>query len=163
MRFISLLLAVAVFCTASCSRGKKDESPEALLEAARRAHDEYVQAINSNKLDAWMSALADDIVYFVPNRGVIVGKSDVSAWLAEYLSESTTPWAKPLDDMTVSGDWAIGRYSYTATDTAIVTDTSVDGGGSTSDAGWGLIVYHRNSDGAWQVARDAWGSSRPPR
>jgi ketosteroid isomerase-like protein len=163
MRILTLLLAVALLASASCSRRSKTDDPAAVQAAATRAHEAYVAAINSNKIDQWMAALSDDVVYLVPNRGAIVGKPEVGAWLAGYLQESTTHWNKVLQDLVVSGDWAIGRYSYTASDTLIITDTSVDGGGTTSDSGWGLIAYHRDSDGTWRVARDAWGSDRPAR
>jgi ketosteroid isomerase-like protein len=163
MRILTVLLTVSLLVSISCSRGPKAEDPSVAQVAATHAHEAYVAAINSNKIDAWMAALADDVVYLVPNKGAIVGKTEVGSWLASYLQESTTHWTKTLQDLVVSGDWAIGRYAYTATDTLIITDSSVDGGGTTSDSGWGLIVYHRDRDGTWRVARDAWGSSRPGR
>ena len=163
MRIPTILLALALLTSASCSRGPKKDDTAASQAAATQAHEAYVAAINSNKIDRWMAALSDDVVYLVPNRGAIVGKPEVGSWLAGYLQESTTHWSKVLQDLVVTGDWAIGRYSYTATDTSIVTDSSVDGGGTTSDSGWGLVVYHRDGDGTWRVARDAWGSDRPAR
>jgi ketosteroid isomerase-like protein len=163
MRILTFLVAITLLVSVSCSRGRKQEDPAAAQAAATRAHEAYVAAINSNRVDAWIATLSDDVVYLVPNKGAIVGKEAVGSWLTGYLRESTTQWTKTLQDLVVSGDWAIGRYEYHATDTSIVTDTSVDGGGTTSDSGWGLIVYHRDGDGTWRVARDAWGSNGPSR
>ena len=160
---ILLTLTLTLLTASACSRGGRKDAGAASQAAAARAHDAYVAAINSDKIDAWMDALSDDVVYLVPNRGAIVGKPDVGSWLASYLQESTTHWNKVLQDLIVTGDWAIGRYAYTATDTSIITDSSVDGGGTTSDSGWGLVVYHRDGDGRWRVSRDAWGSDRPGR
>jgi len=42
------------------------------------------------------------------------------------------------------------------------TDTPVGGGKSVVDTGWGLVVYHRDADGAWRVARDAFGPDHQP-
>jgi len=36
-----------------------------------------------------------------------------------------------------------------------------DCGGIVEDTGWGLVIYHRDTDGKWRVARDAWGTDRP--
>ena len=63
----------------------------------------------------------------------------------------------------MAGDWAFARYAYVVSDTAVVTDPSVDGGGTASDSGWGFIVYHREAGGIWRVARDGWSSDRPAR
>lgn len=30
------------------------------------------------------------------------------------------------------------------------------------DTGWGFVVYHREGDGVWRVARDAFGPDHPP-
>ena len=29
------------------------------------------------------------------------------------------------------------------------------------DTGWGLLIYNRDADGKWRVARDAWGPDHP--
>ncbi len=36
------------------------------------------------------------------------------------------------------------------------------GGKPVVDTGWGFVVYHRESDGVWRVARDAFGPDHPP-
>ncbi len=162
-RFLVVLSLVALAGSVACSRGPKTEDEAALKAAVTRAHEAYVAAINSNAADGWLATLADDVVYLVPNRPPIVGKGEVGAWLAGYLEENTTHWSKPLQDLVVAGDWAVARYTYAASDTEIVHDTSVDSGGTINDSGWGLIVYHRGDDGGWRVARDAWGSDRPAR
>jgi ketosteroid isomerase-like protein len=162
MRRLILLLSLSVFI-AACgfgSRGRKDD-PAATLAAVRSAHEAYVGAINANKVDAWLDALSDDVVYLVPNQKAIVGKAAVAAWATRYLQEVTTKWSKPVDDIVVSGDWAFGRYAYTAADSVIIHDPETEGGGTANDSGWGLIVYHREGGGRWRVARDAWGSDRP--
>ena len=52
---------------------------------------------------------------------------------------------------------AFERYDYTS------TDTPVGGGKPVVDTGWGFVVYHRDADGRWRVARDAFGPDHPPR
>lgn len=156
---------LAVVGSMACGFGSRRsaEDPAAVRAAVQRAHEGYVEAINSNKVEQWSAALADDVVYLVPNQHAIVGKDAVSAWAARYLQEVTTHWTKSMQDLQLSGEWAVGRYAYTASDSVIIRDPETDGGGTANDSGWGLIVFHRERDGQWRVARDAWGSDRPAR
>jgi ketosteroid isomerase-like protein len=56
----------------------------------------------------------------------------------------------------ISGDYAFERYDYTS------TDTPTGGGKPVVDTDWGIVVYHRKTDGVWRVARDAFGPGHPP-
>lgn len=156
---------LAALMVAGCgwgSRGKA-EDPAAARAAVQQAHDAYVAAINTNKPEQWVLTLEDDVVYFVPNQQAIVGREAVGAWVSRYLHEVTTRWTKTVQDTQVTGDWAVSRYVYTASDSVIIRDVETEGGGTANDSGWGLVVYHRGRDGQWRVARDAWGSDRPAR
>lgn len=147
----------------ACNWRRTANDPAAAVAAVTQAHTSYVSAINSNKIDVWLSSLSDDVVYLVPNRKAVVGKSAVSEWVTSYLQEVTTRWTKRVDDLQVNGDWAFGRYTFTAADSVIIRDPETEGGGTANDSGWGLVVYHREGDGVWRVVRDAWGSDRPAR
>lgn len=157
-----LILTLLVSGCGFGSRGKKDD-PVATRAAVRQAHAAYVSAINANTVELWLGSLSEDVVYFVPNRRAVVGKPAIGEWVGRYLQEVTTRWTKPVDDFTVSGDWAFGRYTYTASDSVIIRDPETEGGGTANDSGWGFVVYHRDADGVWRVARDGWGSDRPAR
>lgn len=161
-----LVAALIVICTCTAcgfgSRGSRDDSA-ATLAAVRAAHDAYVNAINANNVERWVESLDDEAVLLVPNQQAIVGKNAVGAWVTRYLHEVTTHWNKSVQDFVVSGEWAFGRYVYTATDSVVIHDPETEGGGTANDSGWGLVVYHRDRGGRWRMARDAWGSDRPAR
>jgi Ketosteroid isomerase homolog len=124
--------------------------------AAHQAHANYVRVINSNNTDSLASMLTDDVIFLATNERPIVGKPAVRAWVEAYFKAFHTKWEKPVQEFVVSGDYAFERYSY------VSTDTPVGGGKAVSDTGWGLVVYHREPDGAWRVARDAFGPDHPP-
>ena len=121
---------------------------------ARLAPQLYVAAINSNNLETLLGMLTEDVVFMGPNGKAYVGKPAVRPWITAYLRAYRTHWDKPVQEFVVSGDWAFERYSYTS------TDTPVQGGAPLVDTGWGFVVYHRDTDGKWRVARDAWGSDQ---
>lgn len=155
-----VLLAVAL---AGCNWRRSQPDQAASIEAVKQAHTAYVAAINSNKVDVWLSSLSDDVVYFVPNRKAVTGKPAVGQWVSSYLQEVTTRWNKQVDDLQVTGDWAFGRYTFSVSDSIIIRDPETEGGGTANDSGWGLVVYRRERDGVWRVVRDAWGTDRPSR
>ena len=160
-----LLIACLVGASVACGFGSRraTDNPATARDAISKAHLAYVDAINSNKVDIWLATLGDDVVYLVPNQPALVGKHAVDAWVRRYLQEVTTRWTKSVEDLQIDGDWAFGRYVYTASDSVIIHDTETEGGGTANDSGWGLVVYHRDTLGVWRVVRDAWGSDRPAR
>ena len=136
---------------AACSSTAPHQDP-----SAHRAHDAYVAAINSNDLEAICSLLTDDVVFLCAGEKPLVGKAAVKPWAAGYLQAFRTHWDKTVEEFEVHGEWAHERYSWTS------TDTPRSGGAPVRDTGWGLLLYHRDADGTWRVARDAWGPDHPP-
>jgi ketosteroid isomerase-like protein len=144
------LLAGMVACA---SRGANGGSSEA---DAHRVHQNYVDAINSNSPDSLLGMMTEDVVFLSANEPVMVGKAAVRPWVDSYYGAYRTHWDKPVQEFVVNGDWAYERYSYASTDTSR-TDGSVVRG-----TGWGLVLYRRDADGKWRVARDAFGPDHPP-
>jgi len=124
--------------------------------AAHQAHANHVRVINSNNIDSLASMLTDDVIFLAANEKPMIGKPAVRAWVDGYYKAFHTKWDKPVQEFVVSGDYAFERYSYTS------TDTPVSGGKPIVDTGWGFVVYHRDPDGVWRVARDAFGPDHPP-
>jgi ketosteroid isomerase-like protein len=123
--------------------------------AVHRAHDDFVAAINSNDLDAFLAMLTHDVVLMPPNGPRVVGEPAVRYWAQGYLTAFETHWVKTTLEFVVLGDWAFEQYAYES------TDTPRDGGEILHDIGKGIIIYHREPDGVWRVARDAWNSDLP--
>jgi ketosteroid isomerase-like protein len=150
------IAVIALLCT-SCAAPRPSADSDAALEAtARRAHQNYVDAINSNNLDSLMGMLTNDVVFLSAGAPAMVGKDAVRPWLAGYYTAYRTHWDKPVQVFVISGEWAFERYSYVSTDTARA------GGAVVRSTGWGLLVYHRDPDGKWRVARDAFGPDHAP-
>ena len=146
------ILPLVAFCATATAAA----APPAKDNAAHKAHEEYVAAINSNNLDTLLGMLTEDVVYMAAHEAPMVGKAAVKPWVDGYFKAFKTHWEKPVQEFVViNGEWAFERYSYKS------TDTPVGGGGAVSDTGWGLAIYHHDKDGKWRVARDSWGPDHP--
>jgi ketosteroid isomerase-like protein len=150
---ILALLAVVGGCSATGSHATADSA--GTDATARRAHEAYTTAINSNNLDSLLAVFTEDVVFLSPNEPVVVGKAAVRAWSEAYLKAFTIHWDKTVSEFIVAGEWAFERYSYRE------HDTPSGGGAAVTDTGKGLLIYHHDSDGKWRVARDAWSSDLP--
>lgn len=152
----------------ACSPSKSDVNPDSTARAAtaskvdvdtlaaNKAHENYVRVINSNNVDSLMSMMTDDVVFLAAGSPPVIGKQAVREWVDGYVKAFHTHWDKPVQEFVVSGDFAFERYNYKS------TDTPVAGGKDVVDTGWGLVVYHREPDGVYRVARDAFGPDHPP-
>jgi ketosteroid isomerase-like protein len=149
--FVVFLAAARI----AASPQAQHQSMHAPDSGAHKAHEDYVNAINSNNLDQLLGMLTEDVVFMSAHEPVMVGKAAVRPWLEAYLQAYTTRWDKPVQEFVVTGEWAFERYSYKS------TDTPRDGGAAVEDTGWGFVVYHHDTDGKWRVARDAWGPDHP--
>ena len=157
MQRVVAALVGAVIGANACAAPARPPAAVAVDTAAiaREAHEGYVAAINSNNLDSLMAILTEDIVYQSPNAPEVVGKAAVREWGKGYLDAYTIHWEKQTLDFIIAGDWAFERYKYKE------HDIPKAGGPALDDVGKGLNVYHRDADGRWRVARDAWSSDLP--
>jgi ketosteroid isomerase-like protein len=146
----ALLLLVS-----GCSGGETPAAPVDTKAIEAAAHGGYVVAINSNKVDTLMEGLTDDIVLQAPGAPEIIGKAAVREWVGGYFGAYETRWEKTSLGFTVTGDLAVERYTYKATDTDKQT------GAVTTDIGKGINVFRRRTDGKWRVAIDGWSSYKP--
>ena len=154
---LASLLALSIACTSvACTATRRGDAHGGQADAAAHAaHQDYVDAINSNDLDRLLEMLTDDVVFMAPDQPPMVGKDTLTPWLAGYYEAFETHWDKPQLEFVVNGDWAFERYSYRS------TDKPRAGGEALHGTGWGLVIFRRGVDGKWRVARDAWGSDQP--
>ncbi|MCB9841309.1 MAG: nuclear transport factor 2 family protein [Phycisphaeraceae bacterium] len=150
----AVVLGVALVIGGCASQ--RCEVSESRRVEAEQAFGNYIAAINSNDLDRLLAMFTDDVVFLTPNAPPIVGKAAVREWCAGYFDAFSTHWDKRSLEFEIAGDWAFERYSYTS------TDTPRGGGEPIVGTGWGMLIYRREADGVWRVARDAVGPDRAP-
>lgn len=150
----TLLTICTLFIVGTCT-AQENSDLSAAEASAHDAHENYISAINSNNLDSVLAMLTEDVVFLAANTPVMVGKDAVRPWIEGYLQAFNTYWDKTMEEFTVCGEWAFERYSYKSIDTSLTDGSVIEG------SGWGLIIYHHDSDGIWRVARDAFGPDQP--
>jgi uncharacterized protein (TIGR02246 family) len=123
--------------------------------ALARAHEDYLAAINANDAAAVLALLTDDAVYLPPNEPAVAGTAAIRPWLEGYFTAYRTHWEKETRELVAAGDWAM---EYAA---ERVKDTPVGDGEALEDVYKGHIIYRRQQDGTWKVAKDMWNSDRP--
>jgi len=98
--------------------------------------------------------IADDAVLMPPNAPAVIGKDAIRSWNALMSQQFRFQAYKPVDDeLVVAGKWAFRRA------TADWTLAPVAGGEPIRDSGKFIIIYERQPDGSWRVARDIWNSN----
>lgn len=149
---ILALSATLLGCASTETANTNDQT----RSGAHRAHADFVRAINANDADAVMAMLTHDAVFMAPNQPRLVGADDIRPWVEGYVDTYKTHWVKTTLELVELDGWAFEQYAYQS------TDTPRAGGRAVRDTGKGIIVYRRDADGAWRVARDAWNSDLPP-
>jgi uncharacterized protein (TIGR02246 family) len=107
-----------------------------------------LRALNTGDAEGYARLHTDDIVVLAPGRPPQVGK-DALRLSAQKLSEQQIRESRSIDEITVSGNWAIVRGSYD------VVLTPKEGGPPKHDSGNYIDILCKK-DGAWRYARSIW-------
>lgn len=161
MRTGLMISLVGALALAACSEAPTSGNGDAPAATATEADGvallkTYADTVNGNQVEPLMALVTDDVVLQAPGFPEVVGKAAAREFATGYFAGFTSAWEKTQQDFVVAGDVAYSRYTYR------VTDTSKADGTVHSDTGKGLLIYRRDADGRWLVARDGWSSDQTP-
>ena len=146
-----LLLAMVLACGHAGCR-----TSDQALHALNTLQKQIDEAIIAGDTERYVALLADDAVLMPPNGPPIVGKSAIRSWNQEMSKRFRIQKYAPVDQEIIqAGDWAFRRATF---DWSLVP---VAGGQPIQDSGKFIIIYKRQVDGSWRVARDIWNSNTP--
>jgi ketosteroid isomerase-like protein len=141
------LLAILV---AACSQERTGSD----IEALNTLQKEVDAAIISGDMDRYMRLLTDDAVLMPPNAPSVIGKESIRSWNQAMSKQFRIQAYTSVDDeVIVAGEWAFRRA------TMDWTLAPTGGGTAVRDTGKYIIIYKRQPDRSWKVARDIWNSS----
>jgi uncharacterized protein (TIGR02246 family) len=128
------------------------------VAALNRLQHQVDSAIIAGDTERYLTLITDDAVLMPPNGPAVSGKEAVGSWNRAMSSHvRITEYVSRDDEVVVAGDWAFRRA------TVDWTITPSAGGSPIRDTGKYIIIYRRQRDGSWKVARDIWSSNAATR
>ena len=121
-----------------------------------KAHNNYVNAINSNNTSRVMACYDKDAAVMQPDGPLVTGRGPIRSWVAGYFKEFKTHWIKKSKVM-----WVAGNYGFDqGVDTA--ADRPRNGGPIQRYTVKGILIYKWQKSGGFKVYRDIWNNNSPP-
>ena len=113
-------------------------------------------AVNAGDVTAILACWAPDGVLQPPHHPAVQGHAAIAEYFRNVFAARRLTFTFTASTVTVLGDVALERLSYTAIVVSLVSR------GKTEDVGKGLHVYSRQLDGSWKLTQDIWNSDLPP-
>jgi uncharacterized protein (TIGR02246 family) len=124
-------------------------------EALSAINDDFLAAMNSADVSAFVALGTDDCVVMPPNAPAVAGKEAMRQYFQASFGQFTVKETREIVDYKVAGEWAFVRGVWTNTLTAKT------GGDPTADKGKDLWVLRRQSDGSWKIYCGIYNSDLP--
>jgi ketosteroid isomerase-like protein len=122
-----------------------------------KAHQAYVDAINSNETERVMACYDEDAAVMPPDAPLVQGREALRIWVAKYFAEYQTRWEKVSQVVWTEGDYGFDQ----GVDHGV--DTPRKGGAPASFTVKGILIYKRQKSGELKVFRDIWNYNSRPR
>ncbi len=154
--FKSVASRIALFATLACGGQQPPASTQADVEAITRINEAWTAAIKAGNADQMVAPLTTDGMLLPPNEPATTGLDAARAWSDRMVSQLTfTEATAVIDEVVVAGDWAFTRGTFHG------TFQPKTGGAVMSDVTKYILIWQRQSDGSWKIARDIWNSNNP--
>jgi ketosteroid isomerase-like protein len=152
------ILLLPILLLAPLHLGCRAAPSEADVQALNKLQSEVDSAIIAGETDRYLALLTEDAVLMPPNGPPVSGREAIGSWNRAISRQFRIQEYRSVDDeVVVAGDWAFRRASIDW------TVAPVAGGQPVRDSGKYIIIYRRQKDRSWRVARDMWSSNSPVR
>ena len=118
-------------------------------QAIRDLIEQWHRATVAGDVEAVLSLMSEDVVFLVPGKAPIRGRSAFEAGLRQLLKSHRIESTGDVQEITISASLA---YSWTH---LAVSITPLAGGNATVRSGSALSIFCRTTDGSWVLVRDA--------
>ncbi len=150
---ILVMLAFAGACAPASEPQPVDTQADA--DAVRALADRELAAAAAGDPSMFSAMLTADAVMMPPNEPARAGAA-VLPWVQDFMAAVTVSNASyQHDEVTILGDVAIHRFSFTW------TITPRAGGTPFTETGKGIHIMRRQADGTWRIAHDVWNTDAP--
>ena len=157
--FVLLLTLLAGFGCQPASQQPDPEAKAAAMAADRAAIDklrsDYQSAFNSNDAAAAGAYFTESAVSMPPNREALIGRQAITDDMGAMFEGMGAELMISSEEVEVGGDWAFDRGTFT------MKMTPKGDGESMEDKGKYLVIFQKQADGSWKLAREVWNSDNP--
>ena len=113
-------------------------------------------AVNDGDVAAILACWAPDGVLQPPHHPAVHGHAAIAEYFHNIFAARRLTFTFTASTVTVLGEVALERLSYTAIAVSLADRERTEG------VGKGLHVYSRALDGSWKLTQDIWNSDLPP-
>lgn len=163
---ILLLAAMTLFTAAGCSPRPDESISETGVSSSAEAEGaidsvmvRYIAAVEGGDAETIGGILTEDAEIVFPTGPMRKGRADVVAAFDEMFASMTIVQLRPTDAQRMfSGDMAVETGAFTIT----LQPKGPDDAPEITDRGYYLLVWERQDDGSWKMARGFNRSDAPP-
>ena len=146
-------LCVCCVLLAACTR---TPDTTADIQAINQVREREIALAGTGNMDSLLTVFTSDVAFMPPNEPAVHGQEALRKWGEAMFGQITLNGRYTSSEVSVSGDWAVDRY------TGVLTATPKAGGSPTEEQIKGVHVMKRQPDGTWRIAQDVWNSDAPP-
>jgi ketosteroid isomerase-like protein len=118
-------------------------------------HRGFISSFATEDYAAMREFLTEDHVGMPPARRQMNGRDEAEAFWREGFEVAKSAFTSHDEDIMVSGDWAIDRFSF------IMNIEPRDGSPRVRDEGKCVWLWRKDDDGTWRLASAIWNSDLP--
>lgn len=115
-------------------------------ELAQR-HLQWERAVNAGDIDAYADLVTHDLVWIPPTGDAIVGRQAFREWLGPFFEAYDYVYSTSNTRFLGAGDWGAEKSEFES------RMTPVAGGATLMHAGAYVVIWRRDTDGAWRIDR----------
>lgn len=149
---VPVLVTVAAL---ACTRPAPQTDTEADVAAINGVREREMALLGTGNMDSLLTVYTSDVAFMPPNEPAVRGQDAVRKWGEAMFGQITLNGRYASSEVSVSGDWAVDRY------TGVLTATPKAGGSATEEKIKGVHIMKRQPDGTWRIAQDVWNSDAP--
>jgi len=151
-----LFLLVVLFAIVACENiTDTNADREADIQANKELAEKWDKANNAGNTDAIIELYVDNPIRLLPNEPIKIGKEAVRSSFESFYERNEANFVSKIEDIVISGDYAMIRGSYTGSQTVKASGQSI------SDKGKWVELHQRQADGSWKVMYDMENSDLP--
>lgn len=115
----------------------------------------WTSAVNRGDMQAVAALYTEDAVLLPPNHPLVRGRADIGAFFGGLAALAPRDVVLTSDEIEGCGDTAyeVGRYQMSL---------QPPGASRMTDRGKYIVIWKRQPDGSWKIARDSFNSDLPP-